>query len=219
MNIHLHREIENLKKKILAFSADVEAALQDAIKALKDKNYTLAQQVIDNDFELDNMEVEIEEECLKILALHAPVANDLRFIIAVLKINNGLERIADQAGNIAERTKVIVSWAGGEIPKELTIMVNRTQWMLDKSLLALINLNTKTAREVIEADDEIDELNRKMYGLIQRLIIKKPDDLEYLISLLSISRQLERIADQVTNIAEDVIYMVDGDIVRHKEIF
>ena len=216
MNIHLHREIENLKKKILAFSTDVEATWGEAVKALKEKDAVLAQRVIDSDTELDRTEVEIEEECLKILALHTPVANDLRFIVAVLKINNDLERIADQAVNIAERAQVLLNWISGNIPRELTIMVNKVQWMLERSLDALINMDSQIAREVIDADDEIDDLNRKLYEIIKRFIRKNTDDLEYLICLLSVSRQLERIADQVTNIAEDVIYIVEGNIVRHK---
>ncbi len=217
MNVHLRREIENLKKKILTVSANVEDALGKAVGALKERNSDLALQVIEGDLDIDLAEVEVEEECLKILALHTPVANDLRFVVAVLKINNDLERIGDQAVNIAERVRVIDDW-GGTIPEELTIMVNRAQWMLERSLDALINQDPEAAREVIEADDEVDELNRRMFKLIQSKICENTEELDYLINLLSISRHLERIADQITNIAEDVIYLVEGEIVRHKVV-
>lgn len=218
MNVHLHREVEKLKKKILSYSADVESALHKAIKSLKDRDVELAKSVIVTDEELDQLEVEIEEDCLKILALHTPVANDLRFIIAVLKINNDLERIADQAANIAERVPPLCNWESWTLPVELNLMVERSQSMLKKSLEALINLDIKKAREVIVEDDEVDELNSKMYQIIEDMICKNPADIDCFINILTVSRNLERVADLVTNIAEDVIYMVKGEIVRHKNL-
>jgi phosphate transport system protein len=194
MHPHMEREIENLKKKILTVSADVETALQKAIRSLRTRDAKLAQQVIDGDHNVDQMEVDVEEEVLKILALYNPVAIDLRFVISVLKINNELERIGDQ---------------------ELTKMVNATQAMLKKSLDALINMDSKLAREVLQSDDEIDDLHRTMYNLVQDRIRSDMDRIDCWISILSVSRQLERTADQVTNIAEDVIYLVEGAIVRH----
>ncbi len=218
MNVHLHREVEKLKKKILSYSYEVEASLQNAAKSLKDKDHALARKVIDSDEALDRIEVEIEEECLKILALHTPVAHDLRFIVAVLKINNDLERIADMAANIANRAIALCQWHTGRIPTELNIMVGRVLSMLHISLEALIDLNVNKARQVIAQDDEVDDLNRTMYSIVQKLIYERPDEIEFLINLLSISRNLERTADLVTNIAEDVIYLVEGEIVRHKDL-
>jgi len=218
MNIHLHREVEKLKNRILAYSTDIEDALQKAVKALKTRDLVLADQVIEHDNVLDQIEVEIEEDCLKILALHTPVAKDLRYVIAILKINNDLERIADQAVNIASRTRSLYLRRKKLLPDELNIMVDRSQAMLRESLKSLINLDTKIAKHVIECDDEVDELNRKMYDIVQDEIRKDPENAEFSINLLSVSKNLERVADLVTNIAEDVIYLVDGEIVRHKEI-
>ena len=216
MHPHMEREIENLKKKILTVSANVETALQKAIRSLRNRDAALAQQVIDGDRDIDQMEVDVEEEVLKILALYNPVAIDLRFVISVLKINNELERIGDQAANIAARTVFLNTHPKIQIPREITQMVNGTQTMLKKSLDALINMDSEIARDVLQADDEIDDLHRKMYSLVQEHIRSDIDKIDCWISVLSVSRQLERTADQVTNIAEDVIYMVEGEIVRHQ---
>lgn len=215
MTVHLQREIERLKKKILSISAHVEAAILDAVKSLRERNPKLAKKVIEGDAAIDQMEVELEEECLKVLALYQPVAIDLRYVVAVLKINNDLERIADQAVNIAERAEFLATQKKTDFPHELTLMMEKTLSMLKKSLNALIDKNPILAREVIAEDDEIDELHRDMYRLIQDRICKETDQLASFINILSVSRQLERIADQVTNIAEDVIYVVQGEIVRH----
>jgi phosphate transport system protein len=218
MTAHLHKEIEKLKRKILSISAHVDQAIENAVRALKDRSLKLAQKVIANDGQIDQMEVELEEDCLKVLALYQPVAIDLRYVIAILKINNDLERIADQAVNIAERSAALASVKKIEYPDELTQMLDRTHTMLRKSLKALIELDTGLAREVIEADDEVDNLNRRMFDLSLKRIKKSPQQADSLVTLLSVSRHLERIADQVTNIAEDVIYMVEGKIVRHEKL-
>jgi phosphate transport system protein len=213
----MQREIEKLKKKLLTVSARVETALQKAVRSLKERNDGLAQEVIDGDPEIDQMEVDVEEDVLKILALYSPVANDLRFVIAVMKINNDLERIADEASNIADRTILLSKYPKITIPQELTTMVKAVQSMLEKTLDALINMDSKLALEVMQADDEVDDLHKRMYALTENHIRADIDQIECLINILSVSRQLERIADQVTNIAEDVVYMVEGDIVRHKD--
>lgn len=215
MKVHLHLELEKLKTKMLSYSAVVDGAIRKAVKALKERDVDLAEEVIRNDNEIDRMEVEIEEECLKLLALYGPVANDLRFIITVLKINNDMERIADQAGNMAERAKSLASQPNIEIPYELTIMCEEVIAMLEQTLQALINQDIASAQQVIEADDKIDALHAKMYSIVQSKIRGDIDRMDSYISILIISRYLERIADQITNIAEDVIYMVSGTIVRH----
>jgi phosphate transport system protein len=162
------------------------------------------------------MEVEVEESCLKILALYQPVAIDLRFIIAVLKINNDLERVGDLAVNIAERAIFLATQPEVNVELDFTTMAVKTQEMLKKSLDALVNLNAGLAREVCACDDEIDAINRQMYLTVQDAMNTHPDQIEPLTHLLSASRHLERIADHATNIAEDVIYMIEGEIVRHK---
>jgi len=213
---HLQREIEKLKKKILALSAVVEESVQQAVKSISARDLKLANNLIEKDQEIDQMEVDVEEECLKILALDQPVAIDLRFIIAVLKINNDLERIGDLAANIAERAAFLATREKVDIPFDFPGMSQLSEAMLRKSLDALVNLDAKLAFEVINSDDAVDQMHREMYSRIQEEIIKKPDKLDCLINLLAVSRQLERIADHATNIAEDVIYMIEGEIVRHQ---
>jgi phosphate transport system protein len=213
---HLQTEIETLKKKTLQLGARVENAVREAAVSLEERDAVLAGQVIENDIEIDQAEVEIEEECLKILALHQPVAIDLRFIIAVLKINSDLERIGDLAVNIAERAAFIATQPKVNVFFDFLTMAQKAQDMLKKSLDALVQLNIKMARQVCAADDEVDEINRQMYRMFKDAVRKNPDQIESLVHLLSASRHLERIADHATNIAEDVIYMIDGQIVRHK---
>jgi phosphate transport system protein len=216
MPVHLQREIENLKKKILSLGAKVETAVREAALSLETGDASLAQRIIENDFEIDQAEVEVEEDCLKILALHQPVAIDLRFIVAVLKINNDLERIGDLAVNIAERAVFLATQPRVSVSLDFTGMAQKTQLMLKKSLDALVNLSVAIANEVCTYDDEIDAMNRRMYIVVQEAIRTYPEQLGSLIHLLSVSRHLERIADHATNIAEDVIYMIEGKIVRHK---
>lgn len=213
---HLDREIENVKKHLLSLCAIIESCVQRAVQALSTRSDRLAQQVIDRDHETDQIEVDIEEECLKILALYQPVAIDLRFVIAVLKINNDLERIGDEAVNIAERAVFLSHEPPIEVSLDYTLMADKSQNMLHRSLDALVNLDAALAYKVCAADDEVDALNRQMYIDIQNAIRKNPERVECLVHLLSVSRHLERIADYATNIAEDIVYLIDGDIIRHK---
>jgi len=213
---HLQREIENLKKKLLALGAKVETSVRDATLSIEKLDADLAQKIIDNDINIDNTEVEIEEDCLKILALHQPVAVDLRFIVAVLKINNDLERIGDLAVNIAERAVFLAGQPKVNISIDLVDMAHNAQSMLKKSIDALINHDAQLAHKVCVSDDIVDQMNRQMYLKVQEAILENPEQITPLIHLLSASRHLERIADHTTNIAEDVIYMIEGQIVRHR---
>lgn len=216
MRVHLQREIANLKKDILTIGAMVELRVREAASAIEKRDEALARSVIEKDIEIDQMEVEIEETCLKILALHQPVAIDLRFIIAVLKINNDLERIGDLAVNISERAAFIATQPMIHISFDFARMARKTQEMLNKSLDALVNLNATLARKVCACDDEVDAMCRQVYQIVREAIVADPEQIESLIHFLSTARHLERIADHATNIAEDVIYMIEGKIVRHK---
>ena len=216
MSVHLKKEIDSLKKELLTLCGMVEDNLWQAVKSIKNRDVKLAQKVIDSDIQTDQMEVSVEEDCLKILALHQPVAIDLRFIITALKINNDLERIGDLAVNIAEHSQFFSSQKSIEMPFDFETMVEKTQTMLKKSLDALVNIDCNLASEVCQADDEIDAINRQMYIQVKDQIKEYPENIETLIHLLSVSRHLERVADHATNIAEDVIYMVKGEIVRHQ---
>jgi phosphate transport system protein len=161
-------------------------------------------------------EVEVEEDCLKILALYQPVAIDLRFVVAVLKMNNDLERMADTAVNIARRAEYLASQPQVDLPPSLTDMTQKVQGMVKQSLDAMVQGDTALARKVCVADREVDQLNKAMHVWIQEEMRKHPDQIERLMHTLSISRHLERIGDLATNVAEDVIYTVEGEIVRHR---
>lgn len=200
----------------MALSAKIETAVRDATLAIEKKDSDLAQKIIDNDINIDHAEVEIEEDCLKILALHQPVAIDLRFIVTVLKINNDLERIGDLAVNIAERAIFLTGQPKVNISIDLVDMAHNAQAMLKESLDALINHDAELAHKVCAGDDIVDQMNRQMYLKVQEAILKNPAQISSLIHLLSASRHLERVADHTTNIAEDVIYMTEGQIVRHR---
>lgn len=217
---HFEQEREKLKNNLLALSALVEYKVQRAVEAFTARDDDGAGGVIAEDIDIDLMEVDIEEECLKLLALHQPVASDLRFIIAVLKINNDLERIGDEAVNIAERTCFLARHAPVDVRFDFTAMALKTQNMLRRSLDALVAHDADLARAVGAADDEVDILNRRAYQVIQQAMRRDPERVEQLVHHLSTSRHLERIADYATNIAEEVLYMIEGEIVRHKpEVF
>ncbi|MBN2018878.1 MAG: phosphate signaling complex protein PhoU [Sedimentisphaerales bacterium] len=216
MTVHMQKEIENLKSKLLSLCAAVEKNLCLALQSVKEKDKVLARRVIEDDEQIDQMEVDVEEECLKILALHQPVAIDLRFIITALKINNDLERIGDLAVNIAERGEFLAGWEPISAPFDFDAMAEKTQWMLTESLDSLVDMDCKRAYQVCAADDAVDAINREMYKQVEASIVAHPSWTRGLLHLLSISRHLERVADHATNIAEDVIYMAEGRVVRHK---
>jgi len=216
MSVHLIREITGLKKLVLALSAQVEENVRQAVRAVTRRDAVLAQTVIDGDDLVDQQEVVIEEECLKILALHQPVAHDLRFLVAILKLNHTLERIGDLAVNVAKRAKYLAAQPRLEVLIDFTPIAEKAQTMLHKSLDALINMDLALAREVGVADDEVDALNRETYARVKELLRERPDDIEALITLLNVSRHLERIADHASSIAEDVIYLIEGKIIRHQ---
>ena len=216
MSRHLQIETEKLKKAILSLCATVEENVRSAVRAIEERDEALAKEVIRSDVEIDQREVEVEEECLKILALHQPVAIDLRFIVAVLKINSDLERIGDLAVNIAERVSFLASTERVPVPFDFGDMAEKTESMLKRSLDALVNMDSSLARGVCADDDEVDALNRKMYDEVKAAIRESPDRLESLIHFMSVSHDLERIADHATNIAEDVIYMTEAKIIRHR---
>lgn len=215
MTVHFQKALGEVKKRILSLSAFVEDSVRESVESVVHRDPAQALRVIDNDNFIDHEEVAIEEECLKILALYQPVAIDLRFIVAVLKINNDLERIGDLTVNIAESTSFLIKHRPASVPFDFSIMAGKAQTMLRNSLDSLVEMNTTLAREVCLADDEVDNLNAEVYRIVTECVMEAPGSAACLFHILSIARQLERIADLATNIAEDVIYMVDGEIVRH----
>lgn len=217
MSIHLQREIEKLKKQLLSLCAVVEDQVQMAIEAFLQQDKDLASEVERRDTDVDRREVEVEEECLKMLALHQPVATDLRLIVAALKINNDLEQIGDLAVNIARKAAAVAVEPLLDMPFDIAGMWRKVQAMLNDSLDALINMDVRLAEAVCIRDDEVDHMKRDIRVRVEAVGQRQPDIMGGLLNVLAISRNLERIADYSVNIAEDVIYMVNGTIVRHRK--
>ena len=215
MTRHIERQIESLKERILRVGTLVEEAISKSITALINRDVPLAQRVMANDEEIDRMEVEVEEECLKILALYQPVAADLRLVVAVLKINNDLERMGDLAKNIAKR---VAQLAGQtiDLPAEIRSMAMQAQEMVKQCLDAVVRGDPALARQVREEDDAVDAARQRVQRRVMAGIKAYPENAESLLRINSVSKHIERIADMATNIAEDVVYMVEGDIVRHR---
>ncbi|MBT6247853.1 MAG: phosphate signaling complex protein PhoU [Nitrospina sp.] len=215
MGKHLQRDLDHIKKELLAIGVMVEIALNNAIESLVKRYPKLTEEVKNGDSQIDQKENQIEEECLKVLALHHPVATDLRFIISVLKVNNDLERMGDLAANIAERSIYLATHEPLRTVLNFNRMVDGVREMVRKSLDALIRTDTNLARLVLTMDDEIDALNREMYTKLQNIMREDPESVDRAVHTLSVSRYLERIADLSTNIAEDVVFMVEGESIRH----
>ena len=218
MSKHLKRDLERLEKLLLVLAGQVEEAVRRSIAALLDRRVEVAQKVIEGDAEIDRREVELEEECLKALALHQPVATDLRFVAACLKIDNDLERIGDLAVNIAER---VVSLYSGErralsVPASFSEIMESSTRMLRDSIDAFVRGDAQKARRVCDEDDTVDQAHRDIITELLSRMHREPASIDQSVELVSISRSLERIADHATNIAEDVVYLVEGDIIRHQ---
>jgi phosphate transport system protein len=216
MSAHLQREIGVLKKQLLSLCAIVEDQAERAVRALLERDEALASEVERKDGEIDQREIEVEEECLKTLALYQPVAVDLRLIVAVLKINNDLERIGDLAVNIARKALSLAAKPPLDVPLDIADMWTKTQAMLHDSIDALVNVDAELAEAVCARDDDIDQMKHDMRLQIEETIRQHPDRTQAFLCLLAASRNLERIADYATNIAEDVVYIAEGRIVRHR---
>jgi phosphate transport system protein len=218
MSLHLQRDLEKLKKEILKLGNLVETAINNAILALQNREATYLDEVFRQEHLINDMEVKIEEDCLKILALHQPVAGDLRFIVVALKVNNDLERMGDFATNIAKRARdLMIEEPIPTLPEFVNDLPDLVRTMVRKSLDALVKLDQDQAEEVIAMDDQVDQINRDMYAVVKKELYEHPANAESAINLLSCSRYMERIADLSTNIAEDVIFMVEGKVIRHAD--
>lgn len=216
MSQHFERQIDKVKTMILSLGSMVEQAVDNALRALEDRDIELAHRVIDGDTQIDLAEIDVEEECMHTLALYQPVASDLRFVVAVLTINKDLERIGDLAVNLAEQSLFLAEESpAADIPFDLIGEGRRVRAMLKQALDALVNRDAELARQVLAGDDEIDSIHRDVYQHIKRAIAAHPEQASRLIDFLNASRHLERIADHAVNVAEDVIYLTEGRIVRH----
>ena len=211
----LQREMRRIEQALLRLSATVEENVLLAMRALGKRDSASAQSVLEKDVEVDRMEVQLEEECLKILALHQPVANDLRTIVSSLKINNDLERVGDLAVTIARRTLKLCALPTAVLPDQLVEMGESALKILGQAIDCFVKMDREMAEAVCRMDEALDDLHRDIQGAIKDMIREQPHVLEQALHLLRIARALERIGDHATNIAEDVIYMLEGSIVRH----
>jgi phosphate transport system protein len=212
------RELQEIKEGLIYLGALTERAIDRGVKALLDRDSDLARQVICDDDQIDRIDVEIEEKCIRLLALRQPAARDLRFITTAIKINGHLERIGDMAGNIAEKVIIL-----NEVPQikpyiDLPRMAEIARTMIRESLDALINENVELAKKVREEDDAIDQLNEQIFRELLTFMMEDPRKIHASLYIMQISKSLERISDHAAGIADMVIYMVTGQSVRHQPV-
>jgi phosphate transport system protein len=215
MSAHFQREISKLKQQVVSLCSLVEGQVEKAVRSVQLRDDELAAEVQRLDVEIDLLEIEVEEECLKTLALYQPVAVDLRFVVSTLKINHDLERIGDLAVNIARKVRGLAFDPPPGLTRDLGLMCEKTQCLLRDSIDSLVNLNAAEAASICTRDDEIDQMKATIRQEIETAIRQQPDKVGSLLRLLAVSRNLERIADLATSIAEDVVYLVEGRIMRH----
>lgn len=217
MPVHhtFHSELEKLNQKLLTMGAMVEDRVRKAVTVIETHDEELVKSIIRSDYQIDDMEVEIEEDCLKILALHQPVASDLRFLVTVIKVNNEIERIGDMAVNIAKRVDGISQTASVmKSPFDYGEMSEHVITMLRMSLDALVHRDAGLARQIFLIEDKVNALRNQAYDAVLKMLTLDPEHPGCMINNYLMARHLERIADRATNIAEEVIYLVEGEIVR-----
>lgn len=215
MGIHLQTDITELQQLLSVQAVRVEAMVLSAYQALHDRSVDVASEVFDQETLINQSEVSIEEHCLELLALHQPVAVDLRRVAAILKINGDLERIADLAVNIAERTKSLQDFPHLPTPEPLENMLELALEMLRDAHAAFVRVDADLARDVCRRDDQVDAINRTVIANLSDEMQRDPDNVAGLLHIFSVSRIIERIGDHATNIAEDVVYLAKGEITRH----
>ncbi len=215
MHRHFEEELKHLKERLLHMSSLVEESISSSIKALVDRNVMLAQKVIESDNAINMIEIEIDEQALKFLALHQPQASDLRFVMSIMKINSDLERMGDLAVNIAEQAVQLLKVPSLKAPIDIPKMARASQKMLKDSLNAFVNSDSKLAMDVCKRDDEVDNFNRQIFQDLLKYMAEDSKSIERAVDLILVARNLERIADHSTNICEDVIYIVEGRTIKH----
>jgi phosphate transport system protein len=213
---HLQRELDLLRDQLVGQFGVVEQMIQMAVRSLVQRDAEVADRVIQGDEDVDRRDIRIEEECLKLLALHQPVAFDMRWLITVIKVNGELERMADLACNIAERSKALDLFPLFTVPDQMTEMVASVSKMVRTAIDSFVDGDQNKAREVVGSDDVVDELNRKVIDELHTMMKADCEQVVPAVHCFSASRHLERIGDLAENIAEEVIYLIEGDIVRHQ---
>jgi phosphate transport system protein len=213
--IRFHQELDELRHRILAMAGMAEGAIDMAVQAYSQRDAGLCQRVLNNEMAINRAEREVDEFAIDLLAMQQPMAIDLRFILAVIKINADLERVGDQAVNIAQRVMNMIELPPSELPVDIPAMAARVRAMIRDALRAFIEGDSDLARRVLEADDEIDRLNHEAFSALSSYMQSQPNGAVQALDALSIARNLERVADHATNIAEDVIFWIRGADVRH----
>ena len=215
MQRHFHEELEALKQTLLAMGGLVEDQIRRAMKALLERDDALAREVIERDRQVNTYDVEVDEQCVSLLALHQPAAGDLRFITTAMKIVTDLERIGDQAVNIAQRVLELNREPQLKPYIDLPRMAERAQRMVKESLDAFVARDTALARQICGEDAEVDALKEQIFRELLTFMMEDPRTIPRAIRVILISRFMERVADHATNIAEMVVYLVEGKMVRH----
>lgn len=216
MTKHLERDLSSLERDLLAQSAMVEEMIRIACRGLCERLPGVSEELAAREPKINEREVRIEEECLKVLALHQPVAVDLRRVTTVLKVNADLERIADLAVNIGERNEALIDCPQMPLPDFLAQMVEAAIEMVRDALDAFVDTDVDAARRVCRRDDEVDAYNLRVINRVREVVSADPSMFDPALQLFSASRHIERIADHATNIAEDIVYLVEGEITRHR---
>jgi phosphate transport system protein len=211
-----HQELEELKHRILAMAGMAEQAVDLAVQAYSQRDMAMCQRVLNNEPAINRAEREVDEFAVDLLAMQQPMAIDLRFILAVIKINADLERVGDQAVNIAQRVMNMIEMSPSDLPVDIPAMAAKVRKMVRDALQAFIEGDTELARRVLESDDEVDRMNKEAFANLSACMQTKPASTAQALDALSIARNLERVADHATNISEDVIFWVRGADVRHR---
>ncbi|MFY9256126.1 MAG: phosphate signaling complex protein PhoU [Fuerstiella sp.] len=216
MSIHFFNEMERLHRDIVSMCSTVEENISEAVRGLQNRSAGLAEELAVRDREVNALDIRVEEECLKILALYHPVANDLRRVAAVMKITVELERVGDLAVNIAERSASLSMFPGFSMPVGLDEMATESLEMLHDSIDSYVEMDAEKARAVVTRDDIVDDLNDKLIEELRKGMVSTSELVEPGMHLFSVIRHIERVADHATNIAEDVVYLTEGQIIRHR---
>jgi phosphate transport system protein len=212
---HFDAELQALKHQLLKMGALVEERVHEATQALIERKQETARRILGSDQEVNDLQIEIDDRCLRLLALQQPMASDLRLITAAMKINADLERIGDQAVNIAEQAVRVLAHPPLKPPTDIPRMAELAERMTRESLDAFVRKDAQLARSILARDDEVDQLKDQVFRVLLTYMMADPSTIEPALGLILISRHLERIADHATNIAEDVIFVVEAKDVRH----
>jgi phosphate transport system protein len=215
MQRHFDQQIEDLKQQLLLMSGRAESIIRKALESLTRRDPVLADEVIADDKAIDRMEIDIEEACIQLLALQQPLAKDLRLITSALKISNDLERIGDHAVNIAGCAKQLAGKPPVKPLADLPTLAEKSIAMLRDALDAFVRFDADAARRLVRRDDEVDDLNRQVFAELMRRMIADPQQVERSMTLVLVSRNLERIADLATNVAEEVVFIAEARIIKH----